>query len=364
MFFAASVSFSLIAGVVADSQDRRKIMIFANLLWGLAILAYVPSQHSFPAILGVTLFAQALDEFFGPSLNSVMPKLVGKRNLLLANSLFYLATYAASFLGYFFAGVFLRFLGYPFVFLLAAGLVLLGVTFTLALPRFDQGRHPLPVGVIVRRAGARLREQLDFLFHNQAASSNLVILAVVSSAATAAGGIAPGFAEQVLRMDARDLSFVGVVPLAAGLLLGAFLINRARWKISVWQSVFGFGATLLCLAFSQNLRFFYRNYLEGLWTFEQLPLFSLGIGMFFFILGVCASTVVVPVTTSLQKITPGRNLGRTFGALATLSGILTTVWVLGFGAAADLWGPAAPIAFVGGGAILISSLIRKKFVIR
>jgi len=363
MFAIASVSFALFAGVVADLYDRRKVMIISNIVWGLLILAFIPTKENFSLLLVVTLLTQAADEFFNPAQSCSMPKIVGKKNLLLANSVYYTAVYGASFVGCFSAGVMLRFLGYSSVFLVAAVLVFVGALFSAALPSINRSEN-VSLRKLFSIVKTRLREQVNLLIRNRAVATSLVVMALFSSVPTAAGGVAPGFVEQALKIDSRDLSFVGVLPLAVGLLTGLVVLNRYGKGWRVWKSVLGFGAALLLLAATPNLRIFLANHVNVPQTFDKFPFFSLTVAVLVFFLGIFASTFAIFMITNLQRITPHKNLGRTFGTLGMLSAILTSFWVISFGAMADLFGPTVPVVLVGISAVMASFLIKYKGMIK
>lgn len=359
MYFTASVSFSLIAGVAADLFDRRKIMFFSNLVWGFLVLGFIAAKNIFPLILIFTFAAQALDEFFIPSQGSSLPQLVKDRHLPAANSYFFTTTYAATFIGFLLSGSMFRFFGFAAPFYLASALAILGALFTLFLP-------PLPVVASLsvreffKQLKGRLVGQLDFLFHNQKVAVNVILMAFVFSGSTAVGAIAPGFSEQVLRIDARDLSFVGVLPIGLGFLTGAVVFSKWIRLWRVWQGILGFGAIVFLLAVSPTLRVFLAHHVATPQAFERFPLFSLAVSTLVFLLGFLAATVILPIVTSLQRVTPIRNLGRTFGSIITLAAILTTVEVLTFGVISDLFSPTVPVIFVGVLAILVALWIRSQ----
>ena len=365
VFFVASFLSSLVAGVAADLYDRRKLMVFSNFAWGLTSLAFLTVERSFAGILFVSFFAQALDEFFAPSQNSALPQIVKHENLIKANSLFSIATYAANFLGYFLSGILLRFIGYPAPFIVAGVLVMSGGVLALFLPRLTHdGKDHLPFKEVTKGIRKNLSDQLKFFLTNRRVTSTLVLMAVIGSASAAAGSLAPGFAEQVLNIDSRDLSFVGVLPFGLGLLLGVFALNRKEKFVAVWKAILGFGATLIILSLIPNLSLFLSNHVSKIHTFENVPLFSLTVAFLFFLLGFFASVISIPIVTSLQRITPSKNLGRTFAALGTIGSVLTVVLSLIFGAAADLATPALPTVGVGIFAIVASFWVKDKVVIK
>jgi len=361
MFFVASFSFSLVAGVAADHFDRRKLIITANLLWGIVVLFFIPAKESFALILVLTLATQALDEFFIPSQNSSVPDLVSRRRLFRANSLFFLATYIATFTGYFLSGVLFRFWGYPVPFLVASFLIVVGAFFTAGLPPLHPAAGALAPGEFFAQLKQKLADQLDFLFHNPRVATNIFLLATMFSAVTGAAAIAPGFAEQALKIDARDLSFVVIFPAGAGLLLGTILLGRFGKKFwHVWQGIFVLGFLVLALAVGPTLRIFFASHVARPQYFEQLPLFSFFVAVLAIVMGFVVATVLIPVVTSLQKLTPQKNLGRTYGALQTLSAILITVGVLAFGVVSDLFSPVVPLVFMGLSAVGVSLWVKSK----
>ncbi|MDP1710821.1 MAG: MFS transporter [candidate division WWE3 bacterium] len=363
MFFISSVTFSLISGVVSDNFDRRKIMIFSNLLWGLLVLGFIPAQYSFPLILLVTLATQAMDEFFSPAQNSSIPEIVPDGTLLRANALWSTASYAASFLGYFLSGVMLRFTGYSSPFMVSAALVLLGASLSFGLPPLKR-KGGMDAAKFFRLVGGKIKEQFLFLKATPNVRSTVILLAVLSAGGTSAGALAPGFAEQVLKIDARDLSFIGVVPFAAGLGLGALILGKWGKIWDVWQSVLGFGIAILLLTAAPAMRGYLVNHVTVPQAFEQIPFLSLTAAFLIFAVGIFVSTISVPIMTSLQRITPWSNLGRTYGSVATVAAVLTTFLSLTAGTAADLFTPALPIGVVGAVAVLAAFWVRAKVVIK
>ncbi len=364
VFLVASFLSSFISGVAADIYDRRMIMVFSNLAWGVTALAFLFFPHSFPGILLVSFFAQGLDEFFSPAQNSALPQIVAGRDLVRANSYLSLVTHAANFLGYFLSGIMLRFIGFPAPFVTAAVLVALGALAALFLPPLDVEERSVPLRKFFGLVRGKLSEQLSYLVKNQDVTSNLLIAAVVLSVGAGAGSLAPGFAEQVLGIDARDLSFVAVAPIGIGLFLGTVILSRRGKFIPVWVSTLGVGIILLLLSASPFLRVFLGNHISPPRGFEQIPFFSLAVSSLSFILGVFASCISVPIVASLQRITTGLHMGRTFAAMGTISSVLTPAVSLIFGPIADLTSPIVPVAVVG---LLLCSAafwVRAKVVVK
>ena len=364
VFLVASFFASFFSGVAADIYDRRRIMFFSNLAWGAAALAFLLFPDSFPGILLVSFFAQALDEFFSPAQNSALPQIVSSQDLMRANSILTLITHVANFLGYFLSGIMLRFLGFPAPFITAAILVTLGAIATLFLPPLDQEEKPVPFRKFFGLVKVKLIDQFHYLIENANVTRTMLVSAVVLSVGAGAASLAPGFAEQVLAIDARDLSFVMVLPVGFGLFLGSVILSRRGKLIPVWLSILGVGLTVLALSASPFFRSFIGNHVATPRGFEQVPFFSLLIASLSFILGIFASAITIPIVTSIQRITPGPHMGRTFAAMGTVSSILTPAVALIFGPIADLSSPIVPMVAVG---LIVSGAafwVRAKIVIK
>lgn len=364
VFLVASFFASFFSGVAADIYDRRRIMFFSNLAWGAAALAFLLFPDSFPGILLVSFFAQALDEFFSPAQNSALPQIVSSQDLMRANSILILITHVANFLGYFLSGIMLRFIGFPAPFITAAILVTLGAIATLFLPPLDQEEKPVPFRKFFGLVRSKLVDQFHYLVENANVTRTMLVSAVVLSVGAGAASLAPGFAEQVLAIDARDLSFVMVLPVGFGLFLGSVILSRRGKLIPVWLSILGVGLTVLALSASPFVRTFLGNHVATPRGFEQVPFFSLLIAFLSFILGIFASAITIPIVTSIQRITTGPHMGRTFAAMGTVSSILTPAVALIFGPIADLSSPIVPMVAVG---LIVSGAafwVRAKIVIK
>ena len=258
----------------------------------------------------------------------------------------------------------LRFIGFPAPFVTAAVLVTLGALATLFLPPLDQEKRPVPLKDFFGLVKGKLSEQFSYLAKNPNITSTLLISAVILSVGAGAGSIAPGFAEQVLGIDARDLSFVSVLPIGVGLFLGALILSRRGKFIPVWKGIFGIGVILILLSASPFLKVFLGNHVVTPRGFEQVPFFSLTIATLSFLLGIFASSITIPIITSIQRIAPGPHMGRTFAAMVTVSSILTPAVALIFGPIADLASPVIPIILVGVIVSVAAFWVRAKIVFK
>jgi len=370
-----SATLSVLAGVVADTHDRKRVMLVTNFLWGLVVLSLNFARNSFVAILLVSAVAQGIDEFFLPAQTATLPRLVRSDELLAANSLFSLSAYASAAVGFIFAGPLLRFFGYGAPLAVAASFSFLGMAFVSRLPSFGVPRVRVSCrGSLITYFWQELRSGVSFCLGCPRVYRAALFMAVIAAGGVAAAALAPGFTEQVLGIDAKDISLVGGVPMCLGLILGTILVRKvnrlAGWgnKRLVGAGLFTVGLAMLVLALIPALRFRFASYAVRLvdgfvspQAFEFLPGVSLVVAVLVFVLGAAVAFVAVPMAAFLQGVTPDEVRGRVYGFLNTTNAVLQGLATLALGAGADLVTPAPLIAGIGVLAILVSLFMGRIF---
>jgi MFS family permease len=100
-----SLCVGLIAGVVVDRYDRRRIMIVANLI-SAGLIALVPPllPHGMGWLYLLVMLASAAGQFSSPALASVLPEIAAAEELAAANSLLAVSTIGSRSLGFAAAG--------------------------------------------------------------------------------------------------------------------------------------------------------------------------------------------------------------------------------------------------------------------
>ncbi len=102
--YLPAVILGLFSGVLVDVIDRRKIIMAIDFFLSLAFLSLIFLKGSFPAVLLVTFFVNALGQFYAAAEASAIPIIVTKNQLLVANSLFSATLYSAFLVGFGLAG--------------------------------------------------------------------------------------------------------------------------------------------------------------------------------------------------------------------------------------------------------------------
>jgi MFS family permease len=368
-FTLPALTFGLLAGVLADRADKRRVLLITNVGRGAISLLFVATSNSLPSIFVLGLLTSIFRQFFMPAEAATLPRLMRPQQLLAANSLFTL-TYNASFIvGFAGAGPLLKLAGRDAVFLVAAAFFVAASGLCWLLPTVAPDTHADLPGSGVARSRLVLRELLDgwaFLRSDAETTRVMLQLAFAWSLSGITAAIAPGYASTVLGLTEEDAFFL-VVPAGVGVVAGSLLVGRfgatANRMLLIAGGLIGTGLAVVLLAT-------YRRIIEDVLlrvpaarTFEFHPGgvsgFLVAVMLFAALLGVANAVTVIPANTTLQEDTPDELRGRVFSVLNALGNIGSTFPVMVVGILADLIGVGRLMLLIGGVvlAIGIASLL-------
>src|SRR5258706_10848729 len=85
----AALLFGSVAGAYVDRWDRRRVVVVVNLLQAVTLLPLllVDSASRVPIVVAVMFVSSALDQFFLPAENALLPRLVAAEHPTAANAL-------------------------------------------------------------------------------------------------------------------------------------------------------------------------------------------------------------------------------------------------------------------------------------
>jgi len=356
-FFLPSLFFSLPAGVLSDLLDKKKVMFLADILWAGAVFLIFLNRDYFLGVLLLTFVAKFFDTFFFPAEAASLPQVVTRNNLVEANSLFSFTTYGAMVLGFSMAGPLMRFVGLGSPLIVASVLTSLGSIGILAMNPL-KGESSLRKLISDKSFFAVLRikitEGLGFLKSKFIVLGAVIVSVLGQVFATLVSNIVPEYAEKYLKIAAEDISFVFVLPLALGIVLGLFTLNkflRSKLKrVSLRWGVFFLGVSLLGLSLtplSKQLVEAHHLLFNGPLYFEKLLGVS-GLAAFFSLLGgLGASLVLVPALTFSQQNIPPSLRGRAFGIYGAVTAFLIIGLVVPLGGLTEIIGVPAIFATMG-----------------
>ncbi|MDX1617056.1 MAG: MFS transporter, partial [Candidatus Promineifilaceae bacterium] len=168
-----SLAVGLIAGVLVDRYDRRRIMIFADATRAILVL-FIPFLASVNIIwLYVIVFlTSTLDKFFSPAHESVLPELAPDEELAAANSFIAISTFGSTAIGFAASGIIASaadinwaFYADALTFLTSAGFLLL-----MRIPKVEAERETSIANVV-----GNLREGARYLWDSAILRSSFLI---------------------------------------------------------------------------------------------------------------------------------------------------------------------------------------------
>lgn len=168
--------------------------------------------------------------------------------------------------------------------------------------------------------------------------------------------LVPGFLEKSLQIKATDASYVVVIPLGLGIVIGGIVLGKfgsSFIKRKLVARAILFAGLLFFLVgvaplVSPAVRYF--RHPRPVPFFYQLPLSKvLAVGSF--LLGIAMVSILVPSQTVLQENTPQEDRGKVFAILGAAMSGFALIPVLLSGILADIFG-TTPI-FIGLGLLII-----------
>ncbi|MFF1560571.1 MFS transporter [Streptomyces sp. NPDC058279] len=235
--------FGLVAGVVADRVDRRRLMVVSDVLNALC-LGSLPVAAALGLLTGlqlilVALLSSCLALFFDAGVYGFVPETVGKENLARANGLVHGAESLVRITGTAVAGVLM---------------VLLGPADSLAVDAVSFFASALLIGAVVRTPGGKapalgrapavdrpgvresVAEGLRFLVGHRLLRTMTVVGTLQSFAGGAIVGQLVVYADRVLGLHGTDAR-IGYLYAAwsAGGIGGALLLPRLRRRLDAFR---------------------------------------------------------------------------------------------------------------------------------
>lgn len=362
-FLAPAVVFSALAGVFVERNDARLIMMGANLGRAVGTALFILVGTNVLAILVINFVISTISAFFGPAELVAIPRLLERRHLMAANSIFILTVNATFGIGFGLVGpLILTTIGPNAVYVVVAVMFGLAALAIVPLPSVKPEKAPRPfdAGRTLTHVLEELREGITFVQETPKIGWSLRYLVVGASIIGVLGALGPGFATTVLGLSPEDIFFI-MGPAGLGAVMGILFLNSfgqylpRRLLIDVGLILVAF--MLLAIALVDPLVGFLSPALQPI---EQnlpailgplLSVIALVIAIAFGA-GIAYALVAIPAQTALQEELPVDVRGRIFGILNTLLSVASFAPVLAAPILADvldifLPGLGIPIVLLG-----------------
>ncbi|MEP6470219.1 MAG: MFS transporter [Chloroflexota bacterium] len=365
-FLVPAVAFSAVAGVFVERSDARLIMLGANILRAIGVVLFIFVGSHVALILIINLFIATVTAFFVPAELTAIPRIVERRHLMAANSIFVLTVNATFAIGFGFLGPSLLIAGGAnVVFVVVAVMFGLAAAAIIPLSGVPPERAELPAaGTAVHALRAvfdQVTEGIQFVRAHRQIAWSLAYLGIAASLIGVMGAIGPGFATDILLLRPQDFFFV-MGPAGLGAVIGILFLNaygRAiPRRLVIDLGLVAMGVTLIGLALVKPITSLlgpaFQPIQSGL-PDALAPVVSLIALVVVIALtaGIEYAFVAIPSQTALQEELPEGVRGRIFGILNTLLSVASFLPVLVAPAAADLLN----ILFKGAGIPVVMGIL-------
>jgi MFS family permease len=348
-FLVPAVVFSAMAGVLVERSDARLIMLATNVLRAVGVIGFIFVGSNVLLILLINLFVATMTAIFAPAELTAIPRIVERRHLMAANSIFVLTINATFAIGFGFLGpLLLTTAGADAVFVVVAVMFGLAAAAIVPLPAVTPATHEDlasgDAGKALRAVFDQVSEGITFVRQNKRIAWSLAYLGIAASLIGVMGAIGPGFATDILRLSEEDFFFV-MGPAGLGAVMGILFLNAygkgIPRRLTIDIGLVAMGITLIALAVVKPLVGFLSPAVAPIE--ETLPQALSPIVSLIAVVVVIAVTagveyafVAIPSQTALQEELPVGVRGRIFGILNTLLSVASFLPVIVAPAIADV----------------------------
>ena len=321
------VLFGSVAGVYVDRWDRKKTMIFTNLLQVLVILmlVLVKSPEYIWIVYVVGFLESTLSQFFSPAESALLPQLVDKEQLIQANSMNALNDNLGRIIGPAIGGVLLGVWGLNSIIIADAFSYLLSATLIgfIVAPGVIEKVKTSPVVKSARdkftSVWTEWRAGLKVVFDDKILRNIFVISGIALFADGIMSALLVVFVQNDVGANATEFGWMltarGVGGVIGGLLLGQLGSKLPNRQLISWGLVL-MGALITIILLNPSVLFIVI--LAGL-------------------SGIPAIAWIAGLQTQLQQSTTDEYRGRIFGTFGTTISLLMLVSSGLAGATADIF---------------------------
>lgn len=361
-FTLPALFFGMLAGIYVDQRNKKSILLATNLSRGILTILFFFTRESLGLVFVLAFLVSSATQFFIPAEASSIPRIITKKLLISANSLFAITLNGSILLGYVLAGPLLKIFGFGNTFLFAGMLYLLAAFFVFLLP---------PIGIekkitlgdfftnnSVERAIIKIREIYGLLRRVKEILFAIIFLTLSQGIILVLATLLPGYATTVLGIEATDISLVILAPATLGMVLGSILLMRFWKKLSgkvlVNAGIIVSGIIILILPLISRFTSKYfilslNQYLPGILEIDVVHV----VIALLFIAGLANSLIVVISNATIQGSAKRQFIGRTYGIVIMLSAAFSLFPVILAGGLADIFGVKTVLMTLGSLLILL-----------
>ena len=316
---------SPIAGAFIDRWDKKKTMITCDIMRGLVVLvipaAFLDLTPSFPIYTAVFLIF-AVSCFFLPARLAMIPDLVSKDKLLVANSLFTVTGMIGAIFWFVVGGILVEmlklrgalYLNSVIYFFSALAIVFIAVKKSRSEPAQDAGK-PINLEKIVKTSlFQEIKDGFNYLRRHKEARFAFNVLFILMAGVGASYAVVIVFIQQAMGSVTRDLGLLGFF-LGVGFFIGSVLYGKFGHGLPKSKTIFG------CLVAAGLAMLFFTVLLK--WTHSFI--FASAVAA---VLGIAIAPIGISTNTLIHEVTYEHMRGRVFSSLGIVMNFAFLVFML------------------------------------
>lgn len=301
---------SPVAGVYVDRWDRRRTMYLCDFIRTLLVLVIPLFLFHFKNLAFayfIIFLVFCISRFFIPAKLAIIPDLVAKKDLLMANSLVNITGMIAAIAGFGISGVLIEWLGAEkgfyldsLSFFLSAVLIFLVAYKYGHSPKLQELKQVI-FEAIKKPIFQEIKEGILYFIQRREIRFTAAVLFVLSSALGAVSTVLITFVQNTLHSATRDLGFF-IMFLGAGLFFGTLLYGRFGQRFSHYRTI---SIALFISGSIISISVFILTRYQFFWI---AALFASLLGLFF-------SPVMVAANTIIHHVSASGMMGKIFSSM-------------------------------------------------
>ncbi len=298
-----------LAGVYVDRWDRRRTMFACDFLRSLLVLAiplFLFYTKSLAPVYLIIFIAFSIGRFFVPAKLSIIPDLVDKKDLLIANSLVNTTGMIAATLGFGISGVLVEWLGAKSGFYLNSLTFLISGTFIFLISKkfvvaMDFKKIGQEIMEVIRKSVFQeIKDGVFYFIRKKDIRFTAGIIFALWSALGAVYVVIIVFVQNTLHSTTKDLGLL-VMFLGIGLFLGSLVYGRFGQRIAHYKVIF---ASLVLSGIMLDI------FALGIYNYPNFAMAAL--------LSLCLGLTIAPImiasNTIIHSVSDNDMLGKIFSS--------------------------------------------------
>ncbi|MBL4935694.1 MFS transporter [Clostridium sp. YIM B02515] len=326
-----------IGGVIADRYDRKKIIIWMDIIRGIAvavtgILMYFNIESIYLFYISSTILS-ICGALFVPASNAMMPMIVDDNQLTKANSMGGSVGSMANIVGTIVGGILYALLGIKIIFVLnAVSYIACGILEVLiTMPSNNRDNNGQEDSQDKKHIFKELSESYSFVKNQNGLFILMWFSTIINFILIPLMAVyVPYIFNQILKVSTEQYSYVGAAS-AVGFIIGATTISMLPQRDKIYKYI-----NMSLIAFSILIFSIYFVMLassKGILPSKMVVILFIAIYLF---IGMANSILNIPIGVVVQRLVPNEILGKVTSLLNTLIMAAMPLGMLMGGATADL----------------------------